>query len=671
MDSAALNRPALPMSVCLSVVCALLSWGVVCVLLARFLVFPDQSAVISSTYILPVATFSPEPLERWQYVSGVVTIPLFLLGWFTFWYRRVFSKLSEEQITPLFPMITYALGVGLIILGVLDFYCSPRYARMINLTASTWGIPFLLITSIAGAILFLQSSHSRLRSLFSGIFAGLAVLVTLLIPGIAVFNESVITDLEAFTFHFNSVFHAVSQVFLGKALLIDLTHIYGLYPQLLNPIFQVTGLSVLKFSVTMTVLILIGFLSLFLFLRSALRHRYIVYCAYAAIVGVGYLISKPANYNEVYFQYMPIRFLFPAVSVYLSWWYFKTRHQAVYVASFFLYALALVWNLDTGLVVMASWVLTLIYLDLAEKTLKPALVRMGLHLGWALIAIISMFGSYSIIVKLVYGQFPDFSLMGVYQTLFYKLGYLMLPIPGIFDPWNLVVVMYVLGLGLCILPIFMRRVTPRYLALCFVSLLGIGLFSYYQGRSQVVNLLSVAYPALLILAMVADASVSRMSGSPPAQRHLNQFVSVSILAVLIYIDLTILIVYPDTVRFVWDKFSKMAQNQSTVVSEHAAFLKSQLKPHEKVVILSDYTGIYYLAAQADNPLALPGFFELYRRTDYAKAEAFFKANPHCTIVLDNTFRMIPTSYANHLIDILKHQKRRVVYSPDATLLILR
>src|SRR5262249_45929703 len=68
--------------------------------------------------------------------------------------------------------------------------------------------------------------------------------------------------------HFTAVFSSVVQVHFGKALLINAQGQYGLYAHFLQPLFALVGLSVLKFTLVMGLLLAASYVALWVFLQE-------------------------------------------------------------------------------------------------------------------------------------------------------------------------------------------------------------------------------------------------------------------------------------------------------------------------------------------------------------------------------------------------------------------
>ena len=129
--------------------------------------------------------------------------------------------------------------------------------------------------------------------------------------------------------------------------------------------------------------------------------------------------------------------------------------------------------------------------------------RIGGHLTAAGAVLACAVLLYSAVIRLAYGAFPDYGQFLVYQRMYFAAGFMKIPMewPA---TWALVALVYLAGLAYGALALAARRATPRVQMVFLLSVLGIGLSSYYQGRSHPNILLLVWWPAHLLLALFLD-----------------------------------------------------------------------------------------------------------------------------------------------------------------------
>jgi hypothetical protein len=102
-----------------------------------------------------------------------------------------------------------------------------------------------------------------------------------------------------------------------------------------------------------------------------------------------------------------------------------------------------------------------------------------------------------------YDNLPDFFELMQYQIYFYQLGFAMLPMKLI-HPWNLVAIVYLIGLVYAAQSVIIKNDTMNSKMVFLLSILGFGIFVYYQGRSHDFNLFDVCFPAILIVTIFIE-----------------------------------------------------------------------------------------------------------------------------------------------------------------------
>jgi len=330
--------------------------------------------------------------------------------------------------------------------------------------------------------------------------------------------------------HFNAVHHSVVQVCLGRPLLVgNNTHQYGLYPHFLEPLLAVTGHDVGGFTFVLQALRVLVWLLLLtaacrLFQRPAwalFTWFTLVYLAAFMLLG-RFIGARPVDNIDIYFQYDPIRTLFPAILIYFLVDEVWLRGWRWWLATAVL-AAGLLWNLDSGLVVWLTWIAVCWHDAICmhgwhrpRAWLSAGLGRTAAAAGIA-VAALAVFAATTF---LRYGEWPQLTLLTRYQQIFYAAGFLMLPM-RLFHLWQIVLLVYAVGLAVGLRAIMLcdRSITPR--AIFGLSVVGCGLFAYYNGRSHDAAFPSVIYPAILVGGMLLEQLHGALQGGGDEPRPLS------------------------------------------------------------------------------------------------------------------------------------------------------
>jgi hypothetical protein len=219
---------------------------------------------------------------------------------------------------------------------------------------------------------------------------------------------------------------------------------------------------------------------------------------------------------------------------------------------------------------------------------------------------------FSVFLKLRFGAFPDYVRMFLHVKAFYVLGVAMLPMPR-FGLWVPVLVMYAAALLLSLAALVEGDDTPRARVHFFLSVLGLGLFTYYQGRSNVGNLTADCYPAVLIGVLLAGDLRQRLLHRP---RTADRFLALTLLTLLGYSVPALAAVAPAWTRGIAEKVRVARGGKESEILRDAAFLRNYVRPGQEVVIMSYNSGLYHLLTRTTNPLDIPSDSELVFRKDF-------------------------------------------------------
>lgn len=592
----------------------------------------DQN--ILGKVVLPPSEFNPEQVERTQYLVSLIGFPILcFIGWLL---SNKLTSRSERVKPVLYTVVasSVTIGVGLWLYFALkrtDFF----YIK---------GFPFLTIIFYLFILLIIyieqRYSPKRLAVLLDIGAIGLCLFLSFVIVFYCISTEN---DPQSYSWHANAYMYSIVQVFGGKTLLVNLTNQYGFYPYFLEPIFKIIGLHIILLTTVLGLLLAGFFVILFFLIKKLVKSRVIALCAFLAMPGAWLWAQCFTEYGPVY-QHWPHRVLFPGLLLLMVWFYQKAKGKSkslLYYLTFVICGMAILWNLDTGVVVFGSWILFLYWETLGQwrsfhfKKTAKAITK---HSLIALTVVILSVGSLYIYTYLRSGVFPDILAALRYQEIFYGSGFGMIPMPLI-HPWNLIVLIY--GVGICIsLSRLSKKMvgvnlaedqlqTSRVNMIFILSIMGAGLFSYYQGRSADASLLDSFWSAFFLIAIFADGLLERLilnfnKSSPIAYRASN--IATGFLFLLLSL---ILVFYAGGIAELSPKFVDRIKNEiqsvdqwrkggSSTYTQDIDFIRKYFSPGDQVLILGWNQATYYMESGTTNPLDIPGLLELVYKSDYQK-----------------------------------------------------
>jgi hypothetical protein len=183
----------------------------------------------------------------------------------------------------------------------------------------------------------------------------------------------------------------------------------------------------------------------------------------------------------------------------------------------------------------------------------------------------------------------------------------------LFHPWNILVLAYIIGIGICISAIIEKNITPWTKNIFLVTVMGIGMLLYYEGRSHDYNLQGPVFYFLILLTLLLDKIFIFLRNN---KNLLLTFLSVLIASIL---SLSVILM---TIN-ITDEFSRLRSVVKdvydspfkTIAQMNCNFIKRHANPSEKIIILSRDSGTYF--SKIPNISAFnPG--DLYLQKDYER-----------------------------------------------------
>lgn len=560
--------------------------------------------VISVERITTPSQLNPEPVERAVFIMLAALAPIGLVA--AARYLRAFNPS---------PLVRGAMVISLCVTLVVPFIASD-FVNVLFFPASLSGtskMTMLALSLLLSALVLIQSwtdSWTRHSSMAMTIGIACAAALIFLIAPYRIATDNTVTVAAQWSLSYDAATYALTQVVAGKTLLSDLPSQYGLFPELIAPIFKIVGISVFSVSTFFNILLLIGLACiaavLHMHVRNSMLRAMTLLCL---LIPMGLYLYLNNIKQEIYLQYYPIRFIFPAVALLLFARYCKspsrTRLAVLGVTS----GIAVFWNFDTGVPVLVSIAATLLVKPFSTQPLRWKVLLPALC--FSTFAVMT-FSALMIALRIKAGGPLRIEEAIAFQKLFYGSGFMMLPMPDGFHPWQIILVMYAAA-AVAALSAWRRHVDSHvYEVLFCTALLGLGLFSYYQGRSHIYVLMVVLWPALIAGAILTDLilrSIRKRSTSPIS----------SLLAIpfLIFVSLGTVTLAFSSRELVTAGINNIADFQKPrdpVVANELAFLRSTNKGRD-CLILAQRQAIYHAELQTGSPLPGPGLIETILQSD--------------------------------------------------------
>lgn len=640
---------------------------------------PREIDAIRRTLVPEVANdLNPEPLERWLFVLLTLVSPLCVYAglWVS---RRILRRLKDAERAGIGTRLATAAalaagGAGVYLLhgkSLFLFFVFPESPLLdLGILCAAVVPLFFLTRNNASGVCGLHGSRprdkpARLRFL---LIAAVAFLISLLPRGLSIHSVLSTKEISPFAWegHFQAVAYSLSQVYAGKPLLTASPPLYGYYADFLVPIFKLAGLSVFKFCVTMGVIQAIALTAILGIAASHPRMRTMKFLCCAMLLyfaGSTCLVGR-RPFDPV-FQYWPVRFLFPALAFPVYLWAARRSSPARCAGLGVFIGLALMWNLETGIAVAGAALFTLALEAIAPKFRGARWNAISIQpLLFACAAMLVTAGCFWWMLQAQADWKTPLHQTWEYQKLFYQTGFMMAPMPLAPHPWWLVIAAYLLGLGFGIRQIVTGTCSHHARHCLFLSVLGLGLFTYYQGRSVDFNLMNASWPAMILGFAFADRLLrSIRAGLVPKGACWATLP-------IVYLGVMAAIMLPPALARVWNFGSSQwrmalaptAGEQNDPASRRVAFIRNAVGKDPDCVILADYQAVYFVETGLRSSLDAPGLSEIFFTDDVGMLRSGLVRNPPRHLFIDE-----PTIGRLQLDDTIKSHFKMVSMFPDGKL----
>lgn len=600
---------------------------------------------IKTTFVEDIHQFKPEAPERYKYIILTVLFPILFTS--LFWLSGKLKKgLSHRKV------IAYSLLVLSLLWLFITILISMIETKILSCDT--------LITIILGLFIFAVLYFSirinfKNQKKIGWLCLILCILSALFISSLYVRKMYGFNYLEFY--NFDAYYYPVFEVFYGKILAVDFHNNYGFYPYILAPILKLTGsITIFKFSIATAIMILIILLSFLYVIWTNTRNRMICLIGYWALLCCYFILPLQLP-HRFYLAYLPHRVLFPAIIISICNLYLNTHRKKISVAiGFVITCLAVIWNFDTGFVVAGSWCLFLLYVNAIKYSLNDSrfYTQAFKYIGQS---ILSIAFAFLFIIGVTY--FKSRSVIAINslffsQSIFYKYGFNMEPMPR-YHVWIALVFIYAIGLIISLRKIVLANisedgVSSKQASVYFLlSVMGMGIFSYYQGRSLDPVFLAVVWPGLIMAILLTqyyyDKAILIYKSAFIQKKTIfiaNILQSCSFLIILIpfFIAFPNITICDDYFRPMLDLTCNPYYSQ---VDARCKILDSNLNKNDEVDLFIFQPAYYYTMLGMNDPTNIGSCVDWFSRADYDKALSWLKTTKN-VVILDENMRSLFINY---------------------------
>jgi len=678
-----------------SIIGAIMVYLVIAVIILQ-VYHPDVAAlkILAHKILAEGDAASPKPLEALLFRCAVITMVPAMFGFYVLFPRiQIVKKLTSAG---WFTFLSALLLVFIICLVYFDFAAANPFAAEEGHWANTsrditgktnfefyfsgfllgdylWAYLFIIVP-VLGVVFFtgLKNHHWENKAAYKLIMpAVLYAFAIAAVMAIVLMNMFYFPYTNQNKIDFDAVYFSMTQVYGGLPMLVGhFTNTYGLYPEFLNPVFKIIGLNIFKFSLVMSLLAGGSFLMNLYFLKQYVSNKIILILGFAAVLFFPYFQFKLSGPFDSVFSYYPIRYIIPSTLLVLAHLYFKRPSLKRYFFICIVMSFAILWNPEMGLVSYIAWFVANIYFDFYNSSGVVNKKKILLHIvsGIGSVAVVFLF--YECIIYLFYGRAPDLGLLFSTILVFGKLGFGLLPM-SLVHPWNLMALILMTGFIYPAIQLYKKEVTTKAAIILLVSMVGLGYFVYFEGRSHNYNFSISSGFCFILLTLFGDELWGIV------KKHNVLLLNMLFIVFLSFIAFSFFeLVYniPEIKDLVFQENDKDTQaTQQSDIAANKAFFIEKSKEHQKLFLFTSKRedGIFFDGSKRESAF-IPGLGDLFLQADLSRIENNLRDSSYDVFIepvasnypiLAHSFAVMAASYefvANHTtLSLLKKRKTKI------------
>lgn len=307
---------------------------------------------------------------------------------------------------------------------------------------------------------------------------------------------------------------SVYSVCNGGTIGVDMDTVYGGHAYLLAPLLKIIGYSHHRCVFLLALICIWTFACLFYLAWAVGKTPEKTLIIFVFVLYIMVFFAFGAHHGHFFYQHVPHRVVFPATMLVYIHLGGRFRLQGLYTAGgYLLSALALVWNIESGLAALGAFFVGQMFLLFSRHTPKSPLFWRGvaLHAAGILASVGTFFGSMWLIAFLRTGQSVPLSRFYATQFTFAGLGYGMLPLPEGISMYMPVFALTAFSAAFVLFWLFHNAgkgfISDDIQLIAALTAVSAIALVYFIGRSDTRTLIPVIWPAQLLLC----AFLSRLS----------------------------------------------------------------------------------------------------------------------------------------------------------------
>ncbi len=476
---------------------------------------------ILNTYIFDISNFVAEKHEFLQYIfSFIIFVISFII--FKSIMNKLLLKLKDKVIKILYYTINTIFVIGALVLFYAMFAHDNNiyfyyYVYSREHSFYYWLISIYLILVIYLIYKFCKYFSKKSLTIFN------TVIYVIIIILLTIFSSTIITKSFAFCplvlYHTNAYIYPIIKIYNGIYPLVDFNSLYGFYSYVYAFILKILGSSsTYNISILLSITTFITFLNIMIFSSKLIKNKIIIFLELASLICFNFIATMIKNAG-IYPQFLPGRMICPSLILVYSLIFIKYRktnkRNIIIIIGYLLSSFSLFFNIETGIVVLGTFMSLLGYealckykfndIKLYKEILKIILC--------ALLSFLLFLFSVMLISFIVSGKLVNIKNILYGVSIFLGSGFFMIKME-LLNPWIIIGLIYFTLIAISLSKIKVldneSKEFDRNALIFILGILGILVFSYYEGRSHDAVLLDVSYPAFIGLGIILDLALKKL-----------------------------------------------------------------------------------------------------------------------------------------------------------------
>ena len=598
---------------------------------------------IQNTFAYKLSFFVDERAERLTYIlDTILFIPVFCLI-FAGTKKYIKIKNNIKFLNNFSALTTILLIVFLFVyIPFIFHFCLGMNISFIKSNS----ILILLLLLFSGMCYYFKDTANRYIHTTL-----IAILILYVIRTLFFFPTDIIDQSFMESYHYEFFVYPIFKLEQGVLPGIDFKNIYGYYPYFyLLCSYLIGALNTFKITAITSCLLLVTWFCGIFYIYKVTKSK-----LFAFLLSIVFVYLTGGNWSY-YLQFAPLRIITFAVLLLLAVLYTQKQKKYLIFLGFTVSSLAIVWNFETGLVNLIAWTAFLSYNELKNYSIKDKYFYFSAvkYIVYAFISFTFALLIFKFLPYILFGKIANLGNILFSQSLYLKTGFMVSKI-NLLHPWFLPLIIYITALILVLQPLLKceKNKDKNLPLLLFLSIFGIGIYTYYQGRSFLENLIAVLFPAVLILPVIIQ-KISDFSNIK-TENIKNLFYTLHFIVfefitfgALILIYLTFILNVP-----------KLNHLKKEIPLQEKSQYLAELIQNKEPLIFTLYSSYYYKALNKKDNFPQPAAVDCYLKKDYDNLFSYLDRT-HTPLVLDEEqftrLKLFYTDKFKIFINKTKHSK---------------